>query len=245
MITKTSVIIPSFRSKALTLLCIRGIEKFKGNIDVKFIVVENSDDESYKDEVLEAAENVKWITNPTKQIGSLANAEAIIVGLKEVETDWVFLVHCDTFVFSPLFFNELSKKVEEGYKMVGTGLDQTRIKACHISGVFVQTDIAKKINMYPTDGGRTLDVGDDITRYCREYNIKHYCFRNTFNSPELINRVNDNFRYFQVDRCLNDNNEVMFMHLGRGIPKIHKTYSKNGRVDIEGWVDFCEKIIND
>lgn len=246
MIKNLSVIIPSFHSKDLTSLCMRSFDKFKPlDLCIRYVVVENSDDTTYKDDIIELADNVKWINNNTMSIGSWANAEAIDMGLKEVDTEWVFICHCDTFVTSSLFFEELSEKVEDDYHMVGTGLDQTRINACHISGIFVKTEIAEAVNMYPTDGAMTMDVGDDITRYCRDKKIKHCCFKNTYNSFEEEKLANDKYKGFRVNRSVNDNGEVLFMHLGRGIPKTQGIYKKEGRVYFADWIKFCKEILDD
>lgn len=241
-----SVIIPSFHSKDLTLLCLKGFEKFKpSDLNIVYIVVENSDDISYKNEVISIADNVIWINNVTKAVGSYANAEGIIVGLEKVESEWVFLCHCDIFVTSNLFFEELSKKEEEGYKMVGTGLDLTRIHACHISGVFVTTEIARAVDMYPVGGVGYMDVGDDITRYCRDEDIKYCCLENTYNSFKEDGLADDRYKGFVVNRSVNSNGEVLFMHLGRGIPKTEGIYKKEGRVYFEDWIDFCNGVLDD
>ena len=246
MIGALSVIIPSFRSRDLTLIAIRSFEEFKPkDLYIRYIVVENSDDTSYKEEILGCAENVIWIDNPTEALGSEANAEAIEIGLRKVNTEWVFLCHCDICVSSNLFFEELYGKIKEGYELIGTVLDPARINAIHISGCLVTEEMADKVSYCPLYSGETqvLDVGDSLTVYCREHDIKHYCFENTFNSPELREKVNDDYRDFKVDRCLNDDGEVMFLHLGRGIPKTQKTYKKAGRVDLKGWVDFCNREV--
>jgi hypothetical protein len=145
-----------------------------------------------------------------------------------------------------LFFEELSSKVEDGYKMVGTSRDNTRIKACHISGILVDTEIARSVNMFPVyqDNLMTLDVGDGITKYCRDNNIKHVCLDNTFNLFDESRLADDKYKGFRVNRSVNEDGEVLFMHLGRGIPKTQGTYKKEGRVYLEDWVTFCNGVLN-
>lgn len=248
MVKELSIIIPSFHSRDLTLITIKGFEKFKPkNLEITYVVIENSDDTSYKKEVLCCSKNIIWINNPTKKLGSEANAEAIEIGLKEVKTEWVFLCHCDIFVSSNLFFEEIYKKIKEEYKLIGTVLDSIRINAIHVSGYLTTKELADKVSHYPiySHGIQVLDVGDSLTAYCRDNNIKYFCFSNTFNSPELVEKIDDSYKDFQVDRCLNDNNEVIFMHLGRGIPKTKKIYNKIGRVGIDEWKVFCNRILNE
>ena len=242
-----AVIIPSFHSEILTSICIRSFKKFcPSNISLQYIVIENSSDESYKDKILGIDSNILWINNDTLLTGSEANALALERGLGVIDTEFCFLCHCDTCVTSSLFYDEMFKKVEDDYKMIGTGTDNTRIKACHISGVFVETKIAKTVNMFPIyeDNKMIMDVGDDITKYCRDYGVKHCCLENTFNSFNEKKLTNDKYKGFRVNRSVNDNGEVLFMHLGRGIPKSQGTYHKEGRVYLEGWIDFCTELLD-
>ena len=243
-----SVIIPSYHSKALTLICIESFERFKSKgMEMTYIVIENSDDISYRDDVLNSATNVKWMINPTKLRGSDANADALRIGLKEVKSEFVFLCHCDTCVASKLFFDELLKKAKDGYRMVGTGLDNTRINACHISGIFVDTEIARSVDMFPSyqNCKMIMDVGDDITKYCRDNDIKHTCLNNTYNLFDEGSLLDDKYRGFRVNRSVNKSGEVLFMHLGRGIPKTQGVYKKEGRIYLAEWIAFCRRLLSD
>ena len=246
-----SVIIPSFKSEKLVEILIRSFEKFKPeNIEIKYIVVENSDEESYRDRILKFP-NVKWIQNKEAtnifQVGngSDANASGVEKGLAEVYTDYVFICHCDTCVTSQSFFEEMSKKVNEGYKLVGTSVDPGRIGAIHISGLLAETSLAKSVSYFPErESGKIIhDVGDLLTKKCREEDISYFQFRNTFNEPSLVELLPEPLKGFHVDRCLDGNNNVMFMHLGRGIEKQFGKYYKPNRIYFPQWVEFCENII--
>ena len=246
------VIIPTFKSYKLAEIVIRSFEKFKpADLYVRYIVVENSDDDSYRDKILELP-NTMWIQNSDAtnifQVGngSDANASGIMMGLEFVMSDYVFICHCDVCVTSKEFFKSCLEKLKEGYKLVGTCLDPSRINAIHISGLFVETKLAKDVSYYPVvkDGQMTHDVGDLLTQKCRDEKIKHYSFTNTFNTPPLAKQCNpEKYRDFHVDRCLDDKGNVMFMHLGRGIEKQFGKYYKPNRVYFPQWVDFCENII--
>jgi GT2 family glycosyltransferase len=142
-----SVIIPSFHSEELTMVCVKSFLRFcTSNVNLGIIVVENSGDVSYRNAVLDLGDNIKWINNDKNVTGSEANASAIEVGLKEIDTEWVFLCHCDTCVASPLFFKEMTDKVEEGYKLIGTVKDPARIKAIHVSGYLTTTELAREVS---------------------------------------------------------------------------------------------------
>ena len=90
-----------------------------------------------------------------------------------------------------------------------------------------------------------MDVGDTYTKYCRDNNLPYFCFPNTFNKNNLADNLEEKFRLFHVDRSLDHEGNVMFMHLGRGIEKTHNAYSKPNRVYLPEWYEFCSKILED
>ena len=246
-----SVVAPTFHCKDLALIFVKSFEYFKpDDLTINYIIVENSQDISYKEDVIDLAPKVTWINNDITLVGSEANASGVEKGLKYVDDDWVFIAHCDVCVVNQLFYTDMFKKIDEGYKLIGTVLDPSklRINAIHISGFMMEYEIAKRINYYPRklEDGTFFDVGDEATSYCRKNNVKNYCFRNTFNNPALIDLIDDKYKPVYCDRCINDDNEVIFIHLGRGIPKTDKTYTKLGKTSLEGWKEFCYgEIIND
>jgi len=243
-----AVIIPSFHSEVLTSICIRSFKKFcPSNINLQYIVVENSTDNSYKDRILQIDTNIKWINNNTRLLGSDANAEAVEIALKHVECKLVFICHCDVCVTSDFFFNSTMQKYKEGHRLVGTLFDKAtnRIGAIHICGLFTDIDLAKKVRYLPVykEQVQIMDVGDELTQYCRDNKIKIYCHRNTFNYPEMVKLLDKPYADFGVPRCVNDDNRVIFMHLGRGIGKTKDLSLKSNKIGLSDWTEFCNKII--
>jgi hypothetical protein len=241
-------IIPSYHSKELTSLCIRSFEKYKGDYNFRYIVVENSDNISYKEEVLSLSDNIKWIQNPTEYINSEANACAIAKGLSFVKSEYVFICHNDVAACHENWLNFLVEKIRnKDCVAAGYVLDNIRIKALHISGILVQTSIAKSVSMYPVydqNGKQTLDVGDIITQHCRENDLKYFCCNNTHNDQSYIEKCDDVYRSLKnVDRALDADNNVIFLHLGRGTPKTLGTYWKENRLTLGGWINFIESSV--
>lgn len=243
-----SIVVPTFKSRDLALGTLVSFRKFcpPNLFWLKFVVVENSDDISYKNDVLNlGAPDVKWINNPTDKRNSWANASGVSVGLEHVETEYAFICHCDVFVTSMSFYDALKQKIDDDFSLVGTVKDPSRINAIHISGLLTKTQLAKSVDMDPfidENNEMKLDVGDRLTEICRLLSLKHCCFDNTFNDPSIIDRLTEPFRSFHVDRCVVDN-KVIFMHLGRGIDKTNGVYSKPGRVDINGWNSMKRKLL--
>ena len=262
-----SVIIPSYHTKRLTLLCVHSfVKNFK---DCEIIVVENSN-EKYNGE-LENIPNIKFINNDTKTVDSYANAEAILVGLEHCVNEDIFLAHSDSFVFEG-FYDALCHKYNEGYRLIGTFVDvhPKRIKAYHVSGLLTQKKILKSVDLYPVSknekinslrdnytietyrnlvdnlqdeycSGVFMDVGDSITDYCRKNNIKMFCFENTINNPEIkIGR-----EYNEIaQHCCVWNNKVIYLHKRRGtVGLINSLVFKKGT---QSWNNNCTwEIKND
>lgn len=239
-----TVVIPTFHSYALVKTCIKSFERFRpANLHIKFVVVENSNDDSYKNDVIKLANDVQWVQNEISFVGSEANASGLVKGLEFVRTKYVLLVHCDICITSTTFFKHIFDMFAQGNVLVGTVLDPSRINAIHVSCLATLTTIAQSVDLYPQyiNGQQIMDVGDSLTQHCRKNDLKHICFSNTFNN-NVLDIIDDSFVKFHVDRCV-VGGEVIMMHLGRGVPKTLGTYEKPNRVLLDEWTLFCEKFI--
>jgi len=245
-VTNIDFIVPSYHSKALTSLCISSFEQHKGDFNFRYIVVENSDDTSYKSDILKLSENIKWVQNPIRFRNSEANASAIVTALEHIESEYVFICHNDVVACHPDWMKHLFSKLSEQCPVVGTVLDNIRINAVHISGLLTYTKIAKEVEMFPIyeDGRQVADVGDMFTDYCRNNNLDYYCCENTHNKPELEKSCKIPYNELSyVDRAFDDDGKIVFLHLGRGSPKTFGTYNKDNRMKLHGWVEFIERNI--
>tara|TARA_Y100000034_G_scaffold128819_1_gene184140 strand:+ start:203 stop:973 length:771 start_codon:yes stop_codon:yes gene_type:complete len=246
------IIIPSYHSETLTTLAIKSFEKYKGDFNFRYIVVENGNDNSYKDNILALNDNIEWIANDCQYStlrnndGSYANAEAIEIGLEYVKSEYVFLCHNDVVACHDNWMAHLYSKIEEGYSIAGTVLDNARIKAVHISGLLTKSNIAKNISPWPIESEQVsevlLDVGDMYTKHCRENSLQYYCCKNTQNNN--VSSIEDKvFLDFSVDRAVDDGGNVIFLHLGRGVEKQFNRYYKPDKIYFQDWVNFVEKEV--
>tara|TARA_R100001594_G_scaffold63003_2_gene97399 strand:- start:7874 stop:8632 length:759 start_codon:yes stop_codon:yes gene_type:complete len=248
--TTIDIIIPSFRSPELTYLTVASFEKFKKPYNFRYIVVENSDDETYLPALKQDFSNIVWVQNPTSQRGSLANAEALTVGMEKVENEYVFMCHNDVVACHESWMQYFMSKIEEGKSLVGISKDphKDRIGAVHQSGLLVKTEIAKAVSLYPEyskSGQMLLDVGDNMTKYCRDNGLDYFICNNTFNDPENVELLKEEkYRNFHVDRILDDDNRVIFLHLGRGIQKYNNQYFKPNRILLPQWVEFTTNLLD-
>jgi len=248
-----TVILPSFKNPKLLFNCINSFEKFKPNsISINYIVVENSTQDHYVEELQSKFPTVKWICNKdAPRNGSDANASALELGTKNCETDLLFMCHTDVAVLHENFYKCLFNKINEGYSLVGfrTDTHPARVGAIHQSGIFTYKDIASKSNLFGNyvhwrraakSKNKTFDCGDGITIYCRENKLKIYCYENTFNDFPIdkVENLKLEPSYPKVnakkpifDFSVDDNNILVYSHLGRGS-------SKKSRLNF--WFNFCK-----
>lgn len=238
------IVIPTFHCEQMVLALIGSFEKFNDGFNFRYIVVENSDDVSYKNKV-ENLKNVLWIQNPTNLVGSQANALANEVGLQHVNSDDVVLCHVDVAACHPDWMRFFYSKIEAGFKLVGIRKDTTRVHALHSSFLLTKTEIAKAVTMFPIYNEKkecVADVTDMVTVYCDKFGFPHFLCNNTFNDPSLDGKLN-RFNGIVMDRAVNDKNEVIFIHVGRGIAKLFGTKAKPGRLTHSQWIEMCDGII--
>ena len=250
MFKKLTILMQTYHQKRLTLIAIKSFEEFKPkDLEVEYVIVEGSGDTSYKNEVCNISKNIKWFNNPSADsknpIGgaSTANGLNLEFGKLHATSDWVFVCHNDVAVQSSRFYETLQKYAKD-YDLISCCKDNIRINACHISGLLVKNSILQKVDCMP-DMPR-LDVGDRLTEYCREQNLKYISLPNTQNDPELWNVLKGKWYDFGkncgVDRCVIDN-EVVFCHLGRGTPKFLNQYTKQGKIMHDDWCIIHEKYL--
>ena len=76
-IEKFTVLTVSFNTPEYIKCLIKSFEKFKPvDLNIEYIVVENSE-LNFKEDLLSIVNNVTFLNNPTKEIGSEANASGL------------------------------------------------------------------------------------------------------------------------------------------------------------------------
>jgi hypothetical protein len=216
--------------------------------------VENSDDVSYRKDILDISNSIVWYNNPSADTNydnsnnkpSWANCSAVDFVKNSIQTEYTLLCHNDCVVTSEVFFEELKQKAAEGYKLVGTCRFPAN-DALHIAGLLVETKMLKEVGVTP-DFSKGLDVGDVLTVYCKENNVPYYCFDNTLNDKTLTMNCNEPWKSLGpdcgIDRALDSGrNEVMYVHLARGSEKTINRYRKPGKVYMNGWEELCSRYV--
>ena len=77
------------------------------------------------------------------------------------------------------------------------------------------------------------------------YNIK--ALRNSYNDPDVLEIIDAKFKDIGkgVDRAIDNNGRVVFMHLGRGILKSNKSYYKPDRATSDTWFHWYKSNLSE
>lgn len=247
---KITVLTQSYHQPELLEILVRTFEKHKiDDIEVAYVIVEGSSDVSYADKIKSIAKNISWHNNAAADennpVGgaSTANGKNIEFGKRLIETEWTFVCHNDVAVTSKNFFQTFLR-LSKDYELISMCKDNARIGACHISGLFVKTEILQKVDCMPLLP--ELDVGDRLTQYCRDHALNYVSLPNSHNDKTVLRTTTGLWRAIGencgIDRCIVDG-EVIFTHLGRGTPKSLNAYFMQDKVTYNGWVDLHNFLI--
>lgn len=175
---------------------------------------------------------------------SYANAIAleIVIRLINPDSKYFMSLHMDTLPCHFNWLNFLKSKIDDGYSAAGVRKDTFRIPegVLHVLGCLVDFEIFRRLNLDYLPSLPKYDVGDRVTTKFLEYGYKVYSCRNTLWEPELEQLI-DNLsplKHFKVDRSFDDKNNVIFLHLGRGIQKSKKKV--NHGTSVSSWISFAQ-----
>ena len=247
---KVTVLTQSYHQPELLEILVKSFEKHKiEDLNVSYVIVEGSSDTSYADRIKSLSDNIVWFNNESADeknpVGgaSTANGKNIEFGKKFIESEWTFVCHNDVAVTSQNFYKTFLK-LSKDYDLISMCKDNERVNACHISGLFVKTELLQKVDCMPALPA--LDVGDRLTEYCRENNLNYVSLPNSHNDKAVLQSISGIWRDLGddcgIDRCIVDD-EVIFTHLGRGTPKSLNAYSKQGKITYQGWLDLHQNRI--
>jgi len=119
---KVTILIPNYKTLALTKLCLRLLRKFTPAGLAHFIVIDNdSQDESV--EYLRTLNWIELIERPSQPGESPASSHssALDLGLSRVKTPYVLSIHTDTLIRRPDWLNFLITQIEKNPKIAGVG----------------------------------------------------------------------------------------------------------------------------
>lgn len=179
--------------------------------------------------------------------GSYANAIGLelAVRLIDPQSHYLMTLHMDTMPCREGWLSYLLSKFDDGIGAVGVRMGKKRVPegVLHILGCLVDFQLFRKFNMDFMPHPPRYDVGDRITVALREAGYDVFACRNTFTEPHLIEIIPSSspLRHLRMDRYFDDDDNVFFLNLGRGISKSTGRYPHPNKTMPEEWVDFAEK----
>jgi hypothetical protein len=175
----------------------------------------------------EARNNDKVADDPDSQLtwDSYANAIGLEIAAKLIDPQSNFLMsmHMDTMPCRTGWLSYLKSKINDKVRAAGVRMDRTRTPegVLHVLGYVVDFQLFKKLQLDYLPDLPQLDVGDKVTVRLREEGYDVFACPNTLWDPALAEKIpaSSPLRDFRVDRAFDDEGNVIFLHLGRGVRK--------------------------
>lgn len=117
-----SIVIVNYKTPEITKICLDLLHQHLGSDNVPIWVVDNNS----ADESTDYLRTLDWInlierSTPEPEPGHIAHGKALDLVLQRVETDYLFLMHTDTFVFDKNVFPMMLNKCLKNPKVVAVG----------------------------------------------------------------------------------------------------------------------------
>jgi len=236
---------PNKDTSELLELCIKSIKKFTDTGYELWIIDNNSPQENIK--WLDPVENINIAyvrTDPKEGGGSYANAFALEAAAKLIDpgTKYFMSLHEDTVVCRYGWLKYVLSKFDRKIKAAGFRLTRARIPdgVLHVCGYMVDFQFLKKNNLSFLPQLPDLDVGDKVICEIKKSGFKIFSTPNTFDDAGLVELIPETLaaRDLNVTRSFNDKNEIIYMHLGRGVPKAKGTYRDQKKCSLKEWSEY-------
>jgi len=154
-------------------------------------------------------------------------------------------LHMDALPCRAGWLSFLRSKLSDGIAAAGVRMDTTRTPdgVLHVLGYMVDFQLLKRLKLSFFPDLPQLDVGDNVTVKLREAGYKVFACLNTVWAPELVAKIplSSPLRDLHVDRSFDDNGNVIFLHLGRGLRRSSGEHRKG--TTAEAWIDFVDTVL--
>ncbi|MDB6144832.1 MAG: hypothetical protein JWP80_3876 [Pseudomonas sp.] len=168
-----SIILVNYKSLELTQACLNLLHEGLQGSDVPIYVVDNDSNDASS----EYLRTLNWIhlieRKPWKsEAGSMAHGRALDVALAKVETDYVFLLHTDTFIYDPTIFAMMIGLCAGPHKVAAVGcveqLNRGRVRS-------LWRLASRFLKHYVRRGSRALGIPAKDPKPYREKYLKSFC----------------------------------------------------------------------
>lgn len=181
-----------------------------------------------------------------RQWGSYANAVGLELAARIVdpETRYFMTMHMDVMPCRKGWLSFLVSKMVAGVAASGARMDRTRTPegVLHVLGFVVDFQIFTTLRLDFFPALPSLDVGDRVTVELRRAGYGIHACPNTIWESGLASSIapGSPLRNLQVDRAFDDDGNVIFLHLGRGLRKSDGEHTRG--VTVDGWMRIADEI---
>ena len=255
--TDVAIVFPMYENVELVkilLISLLEVQKLKKE-KIEIVVVDNFSSNKAKSQLKELASNIEKKYNFDFQINlvlqsssenysiiggyqdSIMNAYGLHVGYESIKTttEYVFVCHSDVMFINKNWFSFLKENsIANEFAIAGFRNYNREIEYAHVCGYMFKTKYFSKANIdffpvYNKDRSICLDVGDKLSDICRDKKLKIFLTKNTFNKNVDIEKIDPLFQNYSFDVSVDDKNNAIFLHLGRGARKSLNMHSKQDK----------------
>ncbi|MCE4057829.1 glycosyltransferase [Pseudomonas sp. Au-Pse12] len=168
-----SIVLVNYKSLELTRICLKLLQEALQGQDVTVFVVDNDSRDASSDYL----RSLDWIRLIERQpsapeAGNLAHGRALDLALEQVETEYLFLLHSDTFIYDPRIFSVMLKQCGAHPRVAAVGcleqLDRGVLRSAW-------RRVSRFGKHYTRRGLRSLGVQAREPKPYKETHLKSFC----------------------------------------------------------------------
>jgi hypothetical protein len=253
------------RAVDLLAVCLRCVERFTPEPHELWVVDNNSPRENL--DWLLKVPNVNLVLNHTEPLpvegrsleteagavsvqrnwGSYANAVGLELAARLVNQDSFYFMsmHMDALPCQSGWLSFLLSKLGPVVKAAGVRMDKVRTPGgvLHVLGYVVDFQLFRKLGLDFFPELPHLDVGDKVTVKLRQAGYQVFACPSTLWDPDLVLGIprHSPLRDLHADRSYDEDGNVIFLHLGRGLRKSDGDHRKG--TTVEEWIRFAREVL--
>lgn len=241
--------LPNSVTRDILEVCLKSVQKYTTEEHELWVVDNNSPAESVK--WLLDFKGINVIFNRSRYVenGSYDNAIGLELAIRLIdqETQYIMTLHQDIMVCKTGWLSGMISKMDDKVKAVGVRLDKYRVPdgILHVLGYIIDFQIFKGLGLSFLPQLPDYDVGDLAIVKLRKAGYSIYSFPNSLHEPSLIDCLPDSspFKAVYMDRTFDDDKDIFFLHLGRGVVKSEGKGDFKGKTSPEEWIRFGKQYV--